>query len=214
MKVYPIFLVGLNQNRCIVVGGGREAQSKVKGLLECDATVTIICAKITKQLRVWVNETRIDWIDRDYQSGDLKGAHLVISTEHDLQVNEQIWKDAESEGALINVVDDPTHCNFIAGSIVRQGALTIAISTSGSAPDLAVRLRERMEREFGPEYSAFLELMKSLRTVMAARFPDFAERRARWYTLIDSDILDQLRAGRTEIARQRISEIIGETSLL
>jgi len=208
MKVYPIFLVGLADRRCVVIGGGEEAQRKVEGLLECEAAVIVISVAITQQLSAWNAQGRITWIKRDYRPGDLHDAFMVIATGTQRNTSDRIWQEATAEGALINVVDDVPHCNFIAGAVARQGPLTIAISTSGCAPALAVRLRERFEREFGPEYKVLLELLAGLREPLAARYPDFEERRERWYALVDSDVLNLLRQDKPDLARQRIAQIV------
>jgi siroheme synthase-like protein len=102
----------------------------------------------------------------------------------------------------------------VAGSVVRQGHLTISISTSGTAPALSVRLRQKMEPEFGPEYATFLEWMKQLRPPMSQQYPAFGERRERWYKLVDSDILELIRNGRFDLARQRLVEISGIESFV
>ena len=208
MKVYPIFLVGLADRRCIVIGGGEEAQRKVEGLLECEAAVIVISVAITQQLSAWNAQGRITWVKRDYRPGDLHDAFMVIATGTQRNTSDRIWQEATAEGALINVVDDVPHCNFIAGAVARQGPLTIAISTSGCAPALAVRLRERFEREFGPEYKVLLELLAGLREPLATRYPDFEERRERWYALVDSDVLNLLRQDKPDLARQRIAQIV------
>ena len=109
---------------------------------------------------------------------------------------------------LVNVMDDVPHCNFVAGSVVRQGDLVVSISTSGAAPALAVRLRQQLETWLGPEYGEFLALMRTLRAPMVARFPAFQERRARWYELVDSDILAHLCAGDIEQADVRVAKIL------
>lgn len=209
MKTYPVFLVGLAGRRCVVIGGDEEAHRKVLGLLEHDAAVTVIHPDLVPALYTWAQEGRIAWLQRTYQTGDLRGAHLVIATGKDPSTNDAIWQEAENERVLVNAVDDVAHCSFIAGSVVRRGALTIAISTGGCAPALAVRLRERLMRELGPEYAEFLELMEALREPLAQTYPDFETRRALWYALVDSDILDHLRAGRPEVARQRLIEVTG-----
>ncbi|HEY7495525.1 MAG TPA: bifunctional precorrin-2 dehydrogenase/sirohydrochlorin ferrochelatase [Candidatus Tectomicrobia bacterium] len=209
MKVYPVFLIGLATQRCVVIGGGGEAECKVKGLLDCDAAVTVISAGVTEQLRVWAEAGAITWVPRPYQTGDLRDAYLVIATGHDPQTNTRIWQEAQAAGVLVNMTDDPAHSTFIAGSVVRQGPLTIAISTSGQAPALAVRLRQRLEQEFGPEYAAWLDLLQELRKPLAAQYPDVHERRARWYGLIDSEVIDLLREGRPDLAYQRVAEIVG-----
>ena len=211
MEVYPVFLTGLATRRCLVIGGGSEAERKVRGLLDAKATVTVISAEATPQLQLWCQQATIEWLCRDYQAGDLQGAFLVIATDNDHSVNQRVWQEAQAVGALINAVDDVAHSNFIAGAIMRQGALTLAISTSGCAPALGVRLRQRFEGEFGPEYAAFLELMRELRESMATRHVDFQARRARWYALIDSDILELLRDGKTALARQRAQAIVSAT---
>ncbi len=210
MKGYPLFLIGLEKRRCVVVGGGREAERKVEGLVECDAATTVIARDVTDRIRSLATEGRLIWIARNYRSGDLKHAFLVIADRRDHASNSRIWNEAQSEGALINIMDDVEHCDFIAGSVIRRGALTVAISTSGCAPALAVRLRERLQRELGPEYATFLEMMRAAREPMARRYPDFDERRARWYELVDSDIIEHLRAGRTDLARARLKHLIGE----
>ena len=213
MKPYPLFLIGLASRHCIVIGGGHEAEQKVAGLLACEATVTVISPKLTDQLQQWADEGQFTWLNRPYQAGDLRGAFLVIAERSDPVTNEAIWQEAESEKALVNVMDDIAHCNFVAGSVMRQGPLTIAISTSGATPALAVRLREQMEAAYGPEYALFLQWMQALRQPMAAHHPDFAERRRRWYEVVDSDVLELIRNGRYDQARQRLTEITQITLL-
>jgi siroheme synthase-like protein len=210
MRVYPIFLIGLAKQHCIVVGGGPVAERKVTGLLDAEATVTVISPAVTNQLRLWADAGVITWIPRQYEPGDLQGAFLVMVASDGPQLKARIREEARAEKALLNVADDPDQSTFITGSVVRRGALTVAISTSGCAPALAVRLRQRMERMFGPEYAAFLDLMQQVRGPLAAHYADFQERRARWYALVDADIIDRLREGQLEVARQRIAEIVGE----
>lgn len=210
MKPYPIFLVGLEQRKCVVIGGGHEMEHKVKSLLDCDASVTLISPTANEILQTWANEGRFTWLARSYEPGDLAGAFLVIAEKGDAAANEQIFKEASAVGALVNVMDDIPHCNFVAGSVVRQGPLTIAISTSGCAPALAVRLRQRFEQEFGPEYALFLEWLRELRGPLAEQFPRFTERRQRWYELVDSDVLALLKTGEIAAAQERLAEIVAQ----
>jgi siroheme synthase-like protein len=85
----------------------------------------------------------------------------------------------------------------------------MSISTSGYAPTLAIRLRRQLEQEFGPEYAAFLELLREWREPLAARYPSLQERRALWARLLDSDILDLLRANQPDLARQLAAILVG-----
>jgi len=194
----------------MVFGGNAEAERKVQGLLGCDAAVTIVSPDLTQELERWAASGQITWIPRTYVRGDLRGAFLAIVSEPAPESTAALWEEAQAENVLLNAMDDVPHCSFVAGSVVRQGPLVLSISTSGCAPALAVRLRQRFEQTFGPAYAVFLAWMRALRTPMAEHFPNFEERRQRWYALVDSNILELLVAGEQDAARERVAEIVGE----
>ena len=108
----------------------------------------------------------------------------------------------------MNVVDDPPHCTFIAPSIVRRGDLMIAISTGGTNPAMAVRIRERLEKEFGPEYETYFDLIKRLKTEVRQAATQ-QERADAWYRVADSNVLDLVRAGKIDKAYARAVELLG-----
>jgi precorrin-2 dehydrogenase/sirohydrochlorin ferrochelatase len=210
MEMFPIYLRRLNERKTVLVGGNHEAERKAEQLLERKANLTVISPVLTKQLRQWAEESRFRWIPRTYRKGDLKGAFMAIVADYEGNINEQVYEEAKERDILVNVMDDIPHANFAFGSIVKQGPLTISISTGGAAPALAVRLRQRFEQEFGPEYGQFLEFMQKLRKPMAEHHLDFETRRKLWYEVIDSDILDSFRANRIIQARQKAAEIVGD----
>jgi len=208
MSVYPAGLV-IRNRRCAVIGGGPIAEGKVRALLEAGGAVTVISPRLTPALDEWAQAERLRHLARRYRPGDLAGVWLAIAATDDRQTNRQVWQEAEERGILINVVDDPPHCNFIAPAVVRRGDLTIAISTGGKAPALAARLRQQLEQTIGAEYAPFLELAGSVRKGLAARWPAAEQRRTLWYRLVDSDILELLRRGDEPAARRRAAEITG-----
>lgn len=205
---YPIYLE-LRDQPCVVIGGGKIAEGKVESLLAAQAQVTVISPELTSPLHALVVAKKITYLARTYQPGDLAGAFLVISATDQAEINHQVWQEATANRQLVNVVDDIPRCNFIAPSILRKGDLTIAISTSGKAPALAVRLKERLQRELGPEYEHFLELTGELREALARNVPDFEVRKALWYELVDSEILEVLARGDEKAAREIVSRIVG-----
>ena len=186
---YPIFL-DLSGKKCLVIGEGREIAAKIDALVEAGAEV--------KHLRAG-----------EFQPEDLTGCFLVIAG---LEDNSQVFRLAEEQGILCNAADDPENCRFIFGSVHTQGDLTMAISTNGSAPALAVRLKERLQREFGLEYGEFLELLKALRPEIAARIADFGVRRELWYRIVDSEVLELLRGGKREEAVGVVRGMIEEAA--
>ena len=205
---YPVY-IQLRERPCVVIGGGKIAEGKVDGLLAAEANVTVISPELTPHLRDLVNQKQITFFGRIYQPGDLTGAFMVICATDQPEINHQVWQEAMVNRQLVNVVDDTPRCNFIAPSILRKGDLTIAISTSGKAPALAVRLKERLQRELGPEYERFLELAGELREPLARHIPDFETRKVLWYELVDSEILDLLASGDETSAREIISRVVG-----
>jgi len=209
MHVYPIYLTRLHEKKTVLIGGNHEAERKVAELLEREAKLTVISPNVTSNLKKCSDEGSIDWISRDYEEGDLAGAFLVIVAEFEGELNKRVYREAEELGILVNVMDDIPHANFSFGSIVKRGPLTISISTSGAAPTLAVRLRQRFEEEFGQEYESFLTVMQKLRAPMSRHYTDFDQRRNLWYQLIDSNALDLFRENQTEKALEKITEIVG-----
>lgn len=205
---YPVYLQ-LKDRLCVVVGGGKIAEGKVDGLLAAGAQVTVIAPALTRSLRDHASLGKITYLQRSYLPGDLHGAFLVVCATDQHETNHQVWQEANANNQLVNVVDDTPHCNFIAPSILRQGGLTIAISTAGQAPALAVRLKERLRREIGPQYAHFLRLAGKLRQPLAQHIPDFEMRKALWYQLVDTDVLELLALGDEPAALRRISEIVG-----
>jgi uroporphyrin-III C-methyltransferase/precorrin-2 dehydrogenase/sirohydrochlorin ferrochelatase/precorrin-2 dehydrogenase/sirohydrochlorin ferrochelatase len=205
---YPVYL-SLAERLVVVVGGGAVAERKVAGLLTCGARVRLVAPEVTEGLARLAENGEIEHRARSYRSGDLEGAFLALAEPGDQEVRAAFFAEAEQRGIFANVEDDLDHCSFIAPSIVRRGDLVIAISTSGRAPALAVRLRQRLEAELGPEYAALLELAGRLRRPLAHAVPEFGERRRRWYELVDSNVLALFRDGRAVEARERAEQIMG-----
>ena len=206
-QYYPVYL-NLENRRCVVIGGDHHAEEKVNGLLAAGAEVTVISPKPNEGLEALIAAGRVNAIRRWYLSGDLAGAFLAISATMDSRINARVWEEASRRNILLNAMDDVPHCNFIAPSIVRQGDLVVSISTSGTAPALAVRLRQRLTEELGPEYGRFLELVWPLREELPRLYPEFRQRRAIWYQLVDADIIDLLRQDNEAGARARLREIV------
>lgn len=207
MKTYPIFLVKLERSRCVVVGGGRVAARKVNALRRADAEVAVISPTLCKPLEELALRGHIEVVDRDYRQGDLEDAFLVVAATDDPEVNHQVWEEARTRNLLVNVVDDPEHCNFIAPSVVRRGPLSLAISTSGQCPAFSRHLRRRLEEEFGPAYARYVELLGDLRA-QAVDVLTMAERREFWQEIFESDVLALLVSGDEDDARRRAEAIL------
>jgi precorrin-2 dehydrogenase/sirohydrochlorin ferrochelatase len=215
MKYYPVNL-DLAGKRCVVVGGGEVAERKVERLLDCGAHVTVVGRALTTALAAKKAAGQLDHIDMDYEAGVLDGAFLIIGATDRGDVNERISKDAMARGLLVNIVDDPERCNFILPSLVRQGDLSIAISTGGNSPALAKKLRQELEGQYGPEYQTLIRIMGTLRQKIIARGQCAADNKAIFEDLVQSDLLQAIRdkdSGRVNAIIHERTGIIMEVRL-
>ena len=103
-----------------------------------------------------------------------------------------------------NIADVPDLCTFIVPAVITQGDLIIAVSTGGSSPTLARRIREDLESRYGPEYAAMTKLMGELRKVVLAAGSSSDEKQEAFLEIVDSEILTALR----ENDRDRALEIL------
>ncbi|MDD5723714.1 MAG: bifunctional precorrin-2 dehydrogenase/sirohydrochlorin ferrochelatase [Syntrophales bacterium] len=209
MQFYPVCL-DISNERCVVVGGGAVAERKVISLLECGAKVVLVAKDLTPELRVMKDAGKIERVSDNYKEEYLEGAFLVIGATDREDINERISMDARDRGILVNIVDVPARCNFIVPSVFRRGDLLVAVSTGGKSPALARRLREEIEERYGPEYGTLLEIMGDLRGRIIARGVLSAENRVLFESVLDSDILRHIRAGKGERVREIIMDLTGE----
>ena len=178
MRYYPVFLDLANQP-CIVLGDGKFAREKAASLREAGAVVRVIPS-------------------REYRTGDLTGARLVVDASEDPEINRLSWDEAEAAGILINVVDRPAQCRFIAPAIVRRDPLLVAISTSGESPYLASALRVRIERWLGREWGPFVALVGNVRRQLRARGVPIPEQTRIYRRIVNSEVRNLIRRGRPD----------------
>ncbi len=192
MKYYPICLQ-IEGRRCLVIGGGKVAERKVRGLLDSGAAVVVISPALTDGLVRLQSEGAIAWEPRGYQPGDVVGFFLVMAATDDREVQDQVQADADRHNVLLNVADVPDKCNFILPALVKRGALSLAISTSGKSPALAKKLRQELEVWLGQEYELLAEALGLIRPyVLQWNLPQ-AENEKIFQGLVDGDILGHVR---------------------
>lgn len=191
-----------------MVGGGDVAERKVGGLLKAGARVKLISPETSVGLREIIDTGSVEYRSRGYKAGDLKGASLAIAATDDERVNRAVASEAEKENVLLNVVDDPPRCTFIAPAVMTRGDLTLAISTGGKSPAFARRVREELERQFPEEWAQLLEIASEVRERLARdgkRAPSDL-----WQRAISTEVMDLVKAGRITEARDRLEAAVSE----
>jgi len=145
MKYYPINL-NIKDRLCVVIGGGRVAERKVRNLLLCGARVRVVSPDLTDRLSKWVIQRKIDDTRSEYRASHLKGAFLVYAATSDRKVNAEIARDAAKRKLLVNVVDSAKDSAFILPAVLRKRGVSIAVSTDGLSPATSVRIRDRIRK--------------------------------------------------------------------
>jgi precorrin-2 dehydrogenase / sirohydrochlorin ferrochelatase len=194
---FYIACLKLTGRRCVVVGGGEIGLEKVEGLLACDGKVVLIAPEAEPELQKLASEGSIEWLRREYATGDLEATFIAIAATNDTDVNIAVYEDAERRAMLVNVVDVPPLCNFILPAIVRTGPLAIAISTAGASPALAKRIKRQIAEEFGEPYARLAVMLNDARGWAKATLPTYQDRKAFFEGIVngDPDPVELLRAG-------------------
>ena len=208
MRYYPVNL-DLQDRNCLVVGGGTVATRKVLTLLKCGARVTVVSPDIGDDLSKLARDGAIILKNRGYRRLDVNHMFLVIGATDDKDLNRQIFNEADARGKLCNIADQPEACNFILPSVVHQGDLVIAISTSGKSPAFAKYLRKDLERKFGKEYADFLQLMGAVREKLldAEHAPEIHKKK--FEDLIHKGLIDLIKTRQIDAIDTLLREILG-----
>lgn len=209
---YPIFL-NLTEQKVLVIGGGKVAERKVRSLLKCHARVQVISPDLTVGLEKVARAKGIRCRKRRFVPSDLDGFRLVICATDDPAINRSAYDHAKQKGIFCNVVDAPDLCNFIVPSVIRRGDLTVAVSTGGSSPALARKVREEVGLLLGPEYREFLALLRKVRPLIQHEIPDKGRRTRIYRELVDTGAQKMLRLGRRREAREEISKVLRRYSV-
>jgi len=154
-SLFPMFMK-LTGRQVVIVGAGKVGEPKIAGLLETGARIRVVALDATSAVREWARAGKIELELRAFANDDLHGAFLVVVATAARTLNERVYHEAQRLGVLCNVVDVPDLCDFFYPSIVRRGDLQIAVSTAGRSPSLAQKIRQQLEKQFGPGYATWV----------------------------------------------------------
>ncbi len=140
LKHYPIFL-DLKDQPVLVVGAGRVALRKTRGLLEAGARVTVVAPDCDEEFE----SLPVRLVRRGFRASDLSDAVLVFAATNDRATNHRIGIAARGKGIFANIVDSAEECGFLVPARVERGGVQIAISTGGENPRLSAELRKKLD---------------------------------------------------------------------
>ena len=153
---------------CLVVGAGKVGEPKIGGLIDTGASIHVVAITATERVREWARAGKIDLELRRFSKNDLERKFLAVAATSSQSLNQLIYREAQQQGVLCNVVDVPDLCDFYYPAVVRRGDLQIAISTAGQSPSLAQKIRQQLERQFGEGYADWVRQLGETRRLILA----------------------------------------------
>jgi precorrin-2 dehydrogenase / sirohydrochlorin ferrochelatase len=189
MDLFPIFLK-LTGRRCLVIGAGNLAESKIESLRAANANVTVIAPDARPRIIDMADGGEITYHQRAYEPGDLttQKYFLVVTATDVPAVNRAVYHEATANEIMVNAVDDPPFCDFYFPSVVRRGDLQIAISTAGASPALAQRLRKEINAQLPLDAGDWLNDLGNLRREVVQLEPLNEERKLLLHQLAQREV--------------------------
>ncbi|MBB6093550.1 uroporphyrin-III C-methyltransferase/precorrin-2 dehydrogenase/sirohydrochlorin ferrochelatase [Povalibacter uvarum] len=199
MDYFPIFLK-LADEPVVVVGGGEVAARKIDLLLRTGAKVTVVAPELIESLASLAAAGSIVHLAAEFQPEHLNGARIAIAATDKHSINAWVAHQAERRNIPVNVVDDRELSRFIVPAIVDRSPVVVAVASSGDAPVLTRRLREKLETFLPQRLGVLAKLAGKLRPAVKARVEEPAARRRFWERFFDGPLASDLLAGRSDAA--------------
>ena len=207
MKTLPLTLK-LADQPCLVVGGGEVARRKIETLLGTGARVVVVATSVSRDVRSQCTAAGIPVHERAFRDDDVGERLLVVAATGDPAVNAAVQRACEEHRVLVNCVDDPEHSTAQFPAIVNRDPVTVGISTQGSSPTLARRLREQIEALLPSSLGPLAAYLGSRRERVKEALPETQARQKFWDHALDSELPALIAGGRLDRADERLSEML------
>ena len=210
MDIFPISLK-LQQQPCLIVGGGHIAYRKAVLLAKAGAMVNVVAPVIDANLLEIVEQSQGQYTQALFSSEIvLRQYRLVIAATDDAEVNRQVFEACEAENVLVNSVDDPPHCRFMVPAIIDRSPLVVSIATNGTSPVLSRQIRTQLEASIPHGMGALAEFSGQWRSAVKAKIINPDERRIFWEDLYASPLKEQVFNGNLAEADRLIEQALIE----
>ena len=213
-RAYFAAFLDLRGKPGVVVGGGAVAALKAETLLRSGVRLTVIAPRLGERLAELVMLGAARHEDRRFQPGDLVGAEIAMAATDDAAVNTAVAAAARALKIPVNVADDAASSTFIMPSVVDRPPLQIAISSAGTSPVLARKLRTIIESVVPFAFGRLAALAGRFRAASKRRYPDPEARRRFWEEIMDGPVADMVLSGNEVLAEQALEEKLNETKKL
>lgn len=210
MDIFPISLK-LQQQPCLIVGGGHIAYRKAVLLAKAGAKVDVLAPEIDVNLLQLVQQSQGQYVQDVFSpSTALRHYRLVIAATDNNLVNQQVFAACEAENVLVNSVDDPPHCRFMVPAIIDRSPLVISVASNGTSPVLSRQIRTQLESTIPHGMGKLAEFSGQWRAAVKQKIVNPDERRIFWEELYASPLKEQVFNDNLDDANQSIQQALAE----
>lgn len=210
MDIFPISLK-LQQQRCLIVGGGHIAYRKAGLLQKAGAIIDVVAPAIDAALLELVQQSQGHYEAAAFNTEiPLRQYRLVIAATDDAAINRQVFEACEAENVLVNSVDDPPHCRFMVPAIVDRSPLLISVATNGASPVLSRQIRTQLETSIPHGMGKLASFSGQWRAAVKAKIQNPDERRIFWENLYASPLKEQVFNNNLQEANRLIEQALQE----
>jgi uroporphyrin-III C-methyltransferase/precorrin-2 dehydrogenase/sirohydrochlorin ferrochelatase len=210
VDIFPISLK-LQQQPCLIVGGGHIAYRKALLLAKAGAKIDVLAPEIDDSLLQLVQQSHGQYVQDVFSSSTaLRHYRLVIAATDNNRVNQQVFAACEAENVLVNSVDDPPHCRFMVPAIIDRSPLVISVASNGTSPVLSRQIRTQLESSIPHGMGKLAEFSGQWRAAVKQKIVNPEERRIFWEELYASPLKEQVFNDNLDAANQSIQHALVE----
>ena len=211
----------LKGNLVIVIGSGNEGIKKVNSLFTQDCKILVISNKSNSQIEKYVKQGKIQ-----FKKTKLKDAtflskykpYLVMATTSDITLNRKIVEKARRMKSYAYASDDPEVSDFAHPSVINiADTVQVAVSTGGSSPAMARKIRLKMEsflkKNISSEDIYQIKLQKFARFEAKKVISTQLDRKKFLYSVMnDKRVKELLKEGKYKMTQTRVKKMLKEWS--
>ncbi len=236
MRHFPLFL-DLHGRDVAVVGGGEVALRKVQALLSAGAVVTVVAPELHEALAAQLAQRTQQSVTADNPvhsaaAGSLhhvaaalpadpaavlvaewfSRAWLVVAATDNEAVNTAVAAAGAQSRKFVNVVDDSAKCSAIVPAVIDRSPLLVAVSTSGTAPMLARRVRRDIELLLDGGLGRLAQFFAHWRERVTSVVRTPARRRELYDRWMDGEVARLVQAGREDAAGKALLATLADAA--
>ncbi len=211
----------LKGNLVIVIGSGNEGMKKVNSLLTQDCKILVISNKSNSQIERYVKQGKIQFKKTKLNDASFLSKYkpyLVMATTSDRTLNRKIVEKARRMKSYAYASDDPEVSDFAHPSVINiADTVQVAVSTGGSSPAMARKIRLKMEsflkKNISSEDIYQIKLQKFARFEAKKVISTQLDRKKFLYSVMnDKRVKELLKEGKYKMTQTRVKKMLKEWS--